>query len=105
MINRTDIRSVGSWCKKNDVPVYKDSAGYFVTESEFYNAYDRPVIESYKKRYGDNWLGMYEKCKNGKLLLSLQEEKRPIKSLRYQPKSKLAQDFLGSTKSNSKNYD
>lgn len=65
------------------------------------DAYNRPVIESYKKQYGENWQVRYEKCKNGELLLSLHESSL-AKRTRYQAKSKLAQDMFGSTKKNIK---
>lgn len=94
LINKKDIRSVVSWCKKNDVEIYNDSSGKFVIEAEFYNAYNQPIIKRYKEKYGTNWIRMFELSKENRLYLADEQDERIVFSGRYQPKSKAAKDFL-----------
>jgi hypothetical protein len=93
LINKKDIRSVNSWCEKNNVDIYRDSSGKFVIEAEFNYAYNQPIIIKYKKKYGKNWERMYELCIENKLYLADEPDER-IMHFRYQPKSKAAIDFL-----------
>ncbi|WP_297092134.1 hypothetical protein [uncultured Draconibacterium sp.] len=93
-IKKKDIRSVVSWCKKNDVEIYSDSSGKFVIEAEFYNAYNKPIIKRYKEKFGTNWVRMYELAMENKLYLAFENEERRTYSKRYQPKSKAAKDFF-----------
>ncbi|BBE18627.1 hypothetical protein AQPE_2790 [Aquipluma nitroreducens] len=51
-INKKDIRSAVRWCEENDVNVFLDISGKFIIRSEFEFAYNRPIIERYKIRYG-----------------------------------------------------
>ena len=60
-INKKDIRSVATWCRKNNVEIFQDSAGKFVIEAEFDYAYNRPIIERYKKKYGEDWVQVYDR--------------------------------------------
>jgi uncharacterized protein (DUF1919 family) len=98
MINKKDIRTVGKWCKSNDVPVYQDCSGKYVIESEFHFAYNKPVVEEYIKKYGKDWIKFYERAGNGNLHLSLAEESQVSSKNRYQPKSVWSQEILGSIK-------
>lgn len=95
MINRKDIRSSVVWCNKNNVDVYHDSSGKYVIESEFQNAYYKPVIENYKKKYGKDWIKFFDRAEKGNLHLSLAEERQILSKSRYQPKSKWSQEILG----------
>lgn len=94
LINKKDVRSVNSWCKKNNVEIFQDSSGKFVIEAEFSNAYNQPIIFRYKEKYGDNWVHMYELCMENKLYLADEHDQQIRYSGRYQPKSKAAKDFL-----------
>lgn len=98
MINRKDIRSARMWCEKNEVDIYSDISGKYVIESEFEYAYSKPVIVRYKQKYGDKWQLFYERSKKGNLYLSYEEEMKLEAKNRYQPKSKLSRDILGSKK-------
>lgn len=96
LINKKDIRSVNSWCRKNHVEIYQDSSGKFVIEAEFSYAYNLPVVSKYKEKYGKNWKQMYELCIENKLYLADEHDERSTHFVRYQPKSKAAIDFLKS---------
>lgn len=82
------------------MPICQDGNKKFVTKEDFSIAYDRPVIECYKKKYGDNWQEIYEKCRDGKLLLSLHDDSNISSNYRYQPETDFAQQIIGLTKSN-----
>jgi len=97
-INKKDIRSVISWCKKNKVEVYKDCSGKFVIEAEFNLAYNQPIIKRYKTKYGENWVQMYELCQENKLHLASENNERISTERRYKPKSKASSNFLNEFK-------
>ena len=97
-INKKDIRSVSSWCRKNKVEIYNDCSGKFVIESEFNFAYNQPIIKRYKTKYGENWLQMYELCQENKLHLANENNERISTSRRYTPKSKASNNFLNEFK-------
>lgn len=59
LINRKDVRPVRTWCKKNHVVIYKDSAGEYVIKNDFDIAYDMPLISNLKVKYGNEWQAMY----------------------------------------------
>ena len=67
MINKLDLRSAVSWCKKNELEIFKDSSGKYVIEGEFNFAYNRKVIERYKSKYGNDWEMMFDLCSDNKL--------------------------------------
>jgi hypothetical protein len=85
---------VSSWCRKSNVEIYNDSSGNFVIEAEFNFAYNQPIIKSYKAKYGENWLQMFELCQENKLHLADSNNERIYSSRRYKPKSKASKDFL-----------
>jgi len=60
LINKNDTRAVKTWCKKNNVIVYKDSSGEFVTKADFELAYDWPLILTLKAKHGNRWRIIYE---------------------------------------------
>ncbi|NPD44655.1 hypothetical protein [Lentimicrobium sp. S6] len=97
-INKKDIRSACSWCEKNKVEIYQDCSGKFVIDAEFDLAYNRPIINRYKSKYGKDWLKMYELCKENKLHIADMNHKEISRSKRYQPKSKASSDFLNKFK-------
>jgi predicted transcriptional regulator len=93
-INKKDIRSVISWCKKNAVEIYSDSSGKFVTQAEFELAYNRPIIDRYKKKYGDQWVEIYNLAKENNLHLFERNENPSKFCDAYKPLSRKAQDFI-----------
>lgn len=93
-INKKDLRSVNTWCKKNKVEIFQDHSGRFVIEAEFKQAYNRPIIARYKQKYGENWVQVYELAKENKLYLADENNERISTSRRYTPKSKASSNFL-----------
>lgn len=93
-INKKDIRSVITWCHKNVVEIYSDSSGKFVIQSEFELAYNHPIIDRYKKKYGDQWIEIYNLAKENNLHLFERNENPSKLSNSYKPLSRKAQDFL-----------
>ena len=100
LINRKDIRSAKVWCMKNDVVIYQDSSGRYVIQSEFFHAYNKPVIDRYKSEYGESWHLFYNRLEKGNLHLSLAVEKEIIDKSRYQPKSIWSNEILSSIRNN-----
>ena len=93
-INKKDIRTALKWCEDNYVNVFSDTSGKFIIESEFEFAYNRPIIELYKKRYGDQWLKVYNLSKENNLhLFDSSDESSKINNS-YKPISREAQDLL-----------
>ena len=93
-INKKDIRTVIRWCEENDVNIFSDISGKFIIRSEFEFAYNRPVIELYKERYGNNWLQVYDLCKENNLHLLESSDNSTKSNNSYQPISQEAQEFL-----------
>ena len=93
-INKKDIRSAIKWCDDNFVNVFSDTSGKFIIKSEFEMAYNRPIIELYKKRYGDQWLKVYNLSKENNLHLLESSDNSSNKTNNYKPLSREAQDFL-----------
>ena len=92
-INKKDIRTAIKWCEDNDVTVFSDKSGKFIIQSEFEFAYNRPIIERYKNRYGDRWLKVYNLSKENNLHV-LESSENSSRSNSYKPLSREAQDFL-----------
>ena len=93
-INKKDIRTATRWCEENDVNVFSDTTGKFIIQSEFEFAYNRPIIERYKKRYGDQWLKVYNLSKENNLHLLESSDNSSKSTNNYKPISREAQDFL-----------
>ena len=93
-INKKDIRSAIKWCEDNYVNVFSDKSGKFIIQSEFDLAYNRPIIELYKKKYGDQWLKVYNLSKENNLLLLESSDNSSRSKNSYKPISREAQDFL-----------
>ena len=93
-INKKDIRTAIRWCEENDVNVFSDVSGKFVIRSEFEFAYNRPIIELYKNRYGDQWLEVYNLSKENNLHLLESSDNSAKSKITYQPTSQEAQNFL-----------
>lgn len=93
-INKKDIRSAIKWCEDNCVNIFSDKSGKFIIQSEFDLAYNRPIIELYKKRYGDQWLKVYNLLKENNLHLLESSDNSSKSNNSYKPLSREAQDFL-----------
>ena len=92
-INRKDVRSGITWCKANNVEIYRDSIGKFVIEAEFNLAYDLQIINRYKEKYKENWEIMYELAKSDKLYKATSSSSASSSKM-YKPKCKASEDFL-----------
>ena len=93
-INKKDIRTAVRWCEENDVNVFSDISGKFIIRSEFELAYNRPIIELYKNRYGDQWLKVYNLSRENNLHLLESSDNSSKSTNNYKPISREAQDFL-----------
>ena len=93
MINLKTTDGAKSWCNRNEVTVFKDGARNFVIKAELDNAYDKPIIEEYKKKYGDQWMLRFELLKDNKLYAVIPTKKK-MKKDSYKPKSDESNDFL-----------
>lgn len=91
LINKKDVRSIRKWCAKNQVPLYEDSSGSFVNETEFEIAYNMPIILKLKNQYGEGWQKYYDLYQSGKLydMLSVNDGVNNKKT-NYKPKGKLS---------------
>ena len=95
LIQRTDVRTIRSWCKKTNLMIYKDSSGEFVYRSDFELAYDRPLILKLKEKYGVEWSDYYSAYQKGELvkLLEFSVDSNVEKSS-YIPKGKISNKIL-----------
>lgn len=94
-INKKDVRSIRKWCVKNRLPIYKDSSGEFVNETEFELIYNLPILSRIKENYGDNWHDYYEAYQNKELYRFLEVlPSSGTKKQHYKPKGKLASKFF-----------
>ena len=93
-INKKDVRSAIKWCEDNYVNIFSDKSGKFIIQSEFDLAYNRPIIELYKKKYGDLWLKVYNLSKENNLHLLESSDNSSRSKNSYKPISLEAQDFL-----------
>ena len=93
-INKKDIRSAIKWCEDNHVNIFSDKSGKFIIKSEFDFAYNKPIIELYKKKYGDQWLKVYNLLKENNLHLLESSDNSSSSTNSYKPISREAQDFL-----------
>ena len=93
-INKKDIRTAVRWCEENDVNVFSDTSGKFIIRSEFELAYNRPIIELYKNKYGAEWLKVYNLSKENNLHILESSDNSSKSTNSYKPISREAQDFL-----------
>ena len=99
LINKTDTRAVRNWCHKNDVFVYKDSSGEFVTKNDFELAYDWPLIIRLKAKHGNRWRIIYEAYLKDNLADAMDFSTPTQKNNNYIAKGNLSKKlFGGSTK-------
>ena len=96
LINRKDIRTVKKWCKQNHLKIQKDSSGEFLYKNDFDLAFDMPLINELKLKYGDNWEDYYHAYKNDELHKMLDSPKsRDVQETGYIPKGKLSSKLFG----------
>lgn len=96
LINKKDIRTAKKWCKKNHLKLYKDSSGEFAYQNDFDLAFDMPLINDLKLKYGNNWeeyYHAYNKNELHKILDSPQSTK--VEKTGYAPKGKLSSKLFG----------
>jgi len=101
MLNYRDLRSVISWCAKNDVFIIQQGNKQFVNQWEFILSFYKPFIKHLKKKH-KNWKEMflgYVKGSLGNLLEDLKEEIQPdTVSKPYKAKNKSEASFLNKIK-------
>jgi hypothetical protein len=64
-LNYDDLRSVRRWCKNNNVIIIKQGKSEIVSEVNFEEAFDRPMINKLKSQFGKDWESAYRIFKNG----------------------------------------
>ena len=94
LINKNDTRAVKTWCKKNNVIVYKDSSGEFVTKADFELAYDWPLILTLKAKHGNRWRIIYEAYLKDNLADAMDFSATAQKSNNYVAKGNLSKKLF-----------
>lgn len=97
LINKNDTRAVKTWCRKNNVIVYKDSSGEFVTKADFELAYDWPLILTLKAKHGDRWRIIYEAYLKDNLADAMDFSASTQKSNNYVAKGNLSKKLFGNS--------
>jgi hypothetical protein len=75
MLQYSDLRGVRTWCEKNDVLIVKQGKMEFVFEPNFAEAYEKPLINKLKAKFGKDWESVYLLYKDGNVpaLITLQD--------------------------------
>ena len=99
MIGYSCDKAFMDWCKKNSVTVYEHIKGKPIDALEFEMAVYKPLIEKFKRLYGERWEEAYKSHleKDRIKLVSLSERKKPpVQSFQreYKPSTKDGEDFL-----------
>lgn len=63
----SDPRSVRTWCSNNDVLVVNQGKNEFVFEADFKLAYELPLINKLKKKFGHDWEQVYQLYSEGNI--------------------------------------
>ena len=95
LINKADIRPVATWCRKNNVNVYKDSSGKFVMKADFELAYDWPLVKMLQSKYGDRWRIIYEAYLKDNLVDVMDFSAPAQNSTNYIAKGNLSKKLFG----------
>jgi hypothetical protein len=67
-LNRISIRAIRNWCLKNDVLImHKGTKAECVSEMEFEMAFNKPLIDKLKKKFGKGWESVYKLHKSGSI--------------------------------------
>lgn len=91
LINRSDIRSIRKWCRKNSINIVKDLSGEYVFEQDFDLAYNTPLITSLRQKYGTEWQSVYPYYINGELYKLVDIKNNAVaKTTRYIPKGNVS---------------
>ncbi len=79
LLGYSDLRAVRKWCEQNNVLIIKQGKCEFVIEVNFNEAYEKPFINTLKKKFGDEWETVYRLYKDGNIpaLNTLKEIKKP----------------------------
>lgn len=90
-INKKDVRTAKKWCSKNFLKIHKDSSGEFAYQNDFDLAYDMPLINELKLKYGEHWQDYYLSYNRDELykMLDLNQSRSKGKT-GYVPKGKLS---------------
>lgn len=97
LINRNALRSVEKWCRKNNVNIYKDSSGKFVMKADFELAYDWPLIQNLKTKFGDKWRIYYEAYLKENLADVIEFANSKNSQGKYEPKGNISKKLFGSS--------
>lgn len=95
LINMADTRPVATWCRKNNVNIYKDSSGKFVMKTDFELAYDWPLVTMLKSKHGDKWRTIYEAYLKDNLLEVLDFSNSKKKTSNYVAKGNISTKLFG----------
>jgi len=98
MLNYKDLRSVNSWCKKNDVFVINQGNSQFVNKHEFILAFYKPFIAKLKTNH-ENWKDVFMDYLKGNLanLLPGYRIQKKIAD-KYKPNTTIEKSFLNKIK-------
>ena len=94
LINRKDKRPVRTWCKKNNVTIFKDCSGEFVYRNDFELANDLPLILHLKSKYGNDWEEYYQAYLQNALYKIIDFKSDSKKQTGYVPKGSISRKFL-----------
>lgn len=94
LINRKDKRPVRTWCKKNNVPIFKDCSGEFVYRNDFELANDLPLILHLKSKYGNDWEQYYQAYLQNALYKIIDFKSDSKKQTGYVPKGNISRKLF-----------
>ncbi|MFZ4680628.1 MAG: hypothetical protein ACOYLP_10720 [Flavobacterium sp.] len=94
LINRKDKRPVRTWCKKNNVPIFKDCSGEFVYRNDFELANDLPLILHLKSKYGNDWEQYYQAYLQNALYKIIDFKSDSKKQTGYVPKGSISRKIF-----------
>lgn len=70
------VDSAARWCSNQEVDILFLSNKRVVPEFAFTLAYEQPLIDQFKLKYGDNWFAYYEVFKNQDMKTYAELEKK-----------------------------
>ena len=101
LINRKDKRPVRTWCKKNNVTIFKDCSGEFVYRNDFELANDLPLILHLKSKYGNDWEQYYQAYLQNALHKIIDFKSDIKKQSGYVPKGNISKNLFKDNKNES----
>ena len=81
------------WLTDNDVFIYHIGEKHFVYQLEFDQAYDRPLMENLKAKYGHRWKVAYETYKGVKIPILEELNTTPVTTKAFESKNELVIDL------------